>query len=380
MSKVVSRWPWVVLAVLVTLAVVVSAVSGPGGALPAQGPGAVGTSTWVLTHPPSLDDPVPPERGPRQISVQAWYPTQGEAGAVKEGASLSAPDAPVLFFVHGSMSTREAHTSLGQELASRGFVVLAANHAGIARESLLPGDGDRGIHEAWLESMQSGDVLVAANTDTYRRGVAVAQADVRRMLETAPEHLPGLKVERIAFGGHSFGAQVAAGLCREEARCVAFVNLDGPLLGDQRGADPRGRAILAPRPVAAPTLIVSTGKTAALDQPGAREAWASLDDFAPLVRGEVTFLHMEEAGHMDVTDFPLVFGSWLGQLMAGEASVSGVDAERSVGAANLAICLFLEQQLMGRAVHPREATEAYPELVLRYHHEAPLSAAKGARP
>jgi dienelactone hydrolase len=348
---------------------VVSLVSlvGCGGPLPVQGPGAVGTSTWVVTHPAGIDDPVPPESGPRRVSVQAWYPAQGEAGQIKEGAAFQSPDAPVLFFVHGSLSTREAHTSLGQELASRGFVVIAANHAGIARESLLPGDQDRGVHEAWEETLSSGDILLAANTDVYRRGVAVTRADVRLIMEQAPRHLPGLEMRELAFGGHSFGAQVATELCRQEPRCEALVNLDGPLLNDQSGVDARGRAILSPRGVDAPTLIVSTGKITS--QPGAALAWASLDAFAPQVKGEVTHLHMAQAGHMDVTDFPLVFGSWLGGVMMGETSVSGVDPERSVGAANLAIRLFLEQQLQSGAVHPRGALDVYPELlVLKHHH------------
>lgn len=41
------------------------------GPLAPTGPLGVGTTTWVMEHPTSLDDPLPPEDGPRRVPVQA---------------------------------------------------------------------------------------------------------------------------------------------------------------------------------------------------------------------------------------------------------------------------------------------------------------------
>jgi hypothetical protein len=133
------------------------------------GPHPIGT-TYLHFVDEARDELFTPELGdPRELYVQVWYPAQPVAGAVTEpytrhaetwsrmwgeGSSLrrvpflwnhlglvethSYPEAPpasragpcpVLVYSHGTWQSFKRNTSLMEELASHGYVVLALSHA-----------------------------------------------------------------------------------------------------------------------------------------------------------------------------------------------------------------------------------------------------------
>ncbi|MCB9741220.1 MAG: alpha/beta fold hydrolase [Alphaproteobacteria bacterium] len=340
------------------------------GPLSPGGPQAVGTTTWVVEHPATLVDPLPPEEGPRRVPVQAWYPTgDAEPGELLEDAALLDPSAPVLVFVHGGGSERAMHASLFEDLASHGYVAIAADHPGVSRAARYPDQRTVKAHEDYVATMDSGDTLIAAAQPLFPELVDLMRADVALALDALPPGLDGLDTERLAVGGHSLGASVALDLCRDDARCVLYVNLDGPPLIDQVGVDAQGRAVLEAQSLDLPTVIVSTGLYAE-HVPGAAQAWAALDAQAERVEGPVLHWHIAEAGHLDVTDLPLMMPQGLARRLFGEASIGHIDPVETLAAANDAMRLSLDRWLACDADATPEAVDAlHPELVLRHEHE-----------
>ncbi len=339
------------------------------GTLSPTGPHAVGTTTWVAEHPGDLADPLPPKEGVRRVPAQAWYPAAGDPGALSEEAALSELNAPVLLFLHGGGSERAMHTSLFHDLASHGYVAISMDHPGIARKARYPDQGNVGLHDDFVASMDSGNTLITAAQPLYPELVDLMRADAALALDTLPLLLEGIDTGTMAVGGHSLGGDVALDFCREDARCAVLVNLDGPPLGDQVGVNDAGEAILEARGLDLPAIVVSTGLYVGR-VPGAAGAWEALDDQAQVIDGPVLHWHMEEAGHLDVTDVPLVMPTGLARLLFGEESIGRLDPEDTVGASTEAIRTFLDQHLAcDPEALPAEVGEGWPILDLRNSHE-----------
>ncbi|MBM4389962.1 MAG: hypothetical protein FJ090_02460 [Deltaproteobacteria bacterium] len=103
---------------------------------------AAAPSTYAVGHVEAEVSYTDPEGNPRALRTAAWYPASGEGngpaqylyGTIEsEGASESAPAAegefPVVAFSHGHQGFAELSSFLMEHLASRGFVVLAPDHA-----------------------------------------------------------------------------------------------------------------------------------------------------------------------------------------------------------------------------------------------------------
>lgn len=363
-----------------TLALALFTTGCASGILEPTGSHPVGTVTWVVEHAEGLNDPLPPKDGLRRVPVQAWFPAdQGQPGDVTQDASLGVDDAPVLLFVHGTASERSMHTSLFQELASQGFVAIAADHPGIARRARFPDQKAVKTHDAFKDSLRSGDMLVAAAQPIYPEIIDLMRADLDLVLDGLPSTLAGLDTTTIAVGGHSLGASVALDFCRDDPRCGVFVNLDGPPLIDQVGTDANGRAVLEAGGLDRPTVVVSTGQYAE-HVDGAAEAWTALDDQAERIEGPVVHWHTEDAGHLDVTDISLIMPSGIARSLFGKGSIGRVDSAVTVAGANDAIRVFLERHLAcDDTAQPEAMDTSWPLLELRHAHDDRRSGVVGCR-
>jgi len=275
---------------------------GPGAfELPLPtGPSAVGTTRWVVTDS-ARKDVFDPAR-PREIEVIAWYPAAPEkspstpapylrAGLesvrsfasrlgradllddlaqVRTHATLDAAPAstgarlPLLIFNHGYTGPAEASTSLLEDLASHGYVVLSVVHSYEASAARLA-DGrvvtmldDSGklrapiqqVLDEWqAEDARMSDVTNADNREEqlrilraylgglHRTGEALERwvDDVRAVVGNVPNvsvdaarHVTQrLDATRFGVFGHSMGGVTAAHYCLDEKRCAAALNLDG---------------------------------------------------------------------------------------------------------------------------------------------------------
>ena len=119
--------------------------------LAALGPYAVGVATLTLVQPGQLDPlrgETAPEKVDRHLALRVWYPAQGGKGpAIVYHSALPGPDArpaaftipgiatadapaaagrfPLVILAHGYSNTPEVMAWLGENLASKGYVVAA---------------------------------------------------------------------------------------------------------------------------------------------------------------------------------------------------------------------------------------------------------------
>lgn len=272
----------------------------PGIILPEPtGRAGVGTTRWSVSDESRLDPFMPAMR--RQIEVIAWYPTDvregqpapylreglpevrsfatvaGEVGMLDALAQVSAHaliDAPpiggrarlpLLLFSHGYTGIPSAYTSLLEDLASHGYVVLNIVHPFEASAATLSdgrvvsmldearqfrpllrtvfaewaledaamtavtSSGDRTMQLAMLRKYLSG---LRETSRAVGRWVDDTRAVVARWPDQPRDSPAGRLMSRsdlTRFGvlGHSMGGVVAGDFCLAELRCRAVLNLDG---------------------------------------------------------------------------------------------------------------------------------------------------------
>jgi predicted dienelactone hydrolase len=263
--------PRVVSVLLVPLWLVAVAlpVTFPVARLPrTTGPFAVGTAAYQWDDPgrPEIYTPQPDDI--RQIMVQFWYPAQAAPDAdtapffdrIETGGPIladrlklpgfifnhaalirttSVPGAPmaatpaafpVLIFSPGYNSMRTQSTTLMEELASHGYVVVALDHtySGVMTNfpdgrvelldpNILPDRERIGEQRYRQAALGVGDV--------WEQDVAFVLA--RLQAGNVDARFAGrLDLDRIGLLGHSTGGGTISRLCARDTRCKAGVGLD----------------------------------------------------------------------------------------------------------------------------------------------------------
>ena len=266
-------------------------VPPPTGKLP------IGTTRWVVTDASREETFAPGRR--REIEVIAWYPRDAAAkgdlapyirdsmeeplsfarmakvgdawnrlASVTTHAILDAEPPktparfPVIIFQHGYTGLPSSYTTLLEDLASHGWVVLNVIHpyeaagakladgtvvthtdqANALRKEILAVLGEWGAEDATMAKVAAAasdaekELLMRGYLDTLKHSVDVVNRwtrDVGFVLD----HLPGdgaagrvaarLDFARLGVAGHSMGGVAGAQFCVEDRRCKAALNLDG---------------------------------------------------------------------------------------------------------------------------------------------------------
>jgi predicted dienelactone hydrolase len=208
--------------------------------------------------------------GPRKIAVWVWYPSaQADAtpapymptdwasareadrgvgslffqslGSVHTHAVEDVPLAsqgapfPVLIFQPGLGPLVPEYTTLAENLASKGYVVIGLNPTYSASLTALDGQviprSDRGtIPDSATpeEAQQQGERLVAVWAADVRFAI-----DEAERLNADPDSPFGgkLDMQHIGLWGHSLGGAAALEACYLDTRCTAAADLDGTPFG-----------------------------------------------------------------------------------------------------------------------------------------------------
>ncbi len=218
-----------------------------------SGPYGVGTETYGIKASQQQDKNKDALQ-PRDLTIQCWYPTeqkvsrpinpwaprfaafleqhaevfkQLELGKLRTYAQSNAPIAtdqtsyPVILYSHGSSQMVGDNSSLCEELASHGYVVIGIDHP----------------QEAIREFFSKGFPLYNEVKIRMENDMEQEIIDAECVLEYL-EHLPAdnilvgkLDLQNIGMAGHSFGGTVAVQLCRRDNRCKTAINMEGPLIG-----------------------------------------------------------------------------------------------------------------------------------------------------
>ncbi|MEX2424509.1 MAG: dienelactone hydrolase family protein [Acidimicrobiia bacterium] len=275
----VQRFRRGVLGPVGVLALVVLPMALPIPELPIPtGPFPVGTQTFVVIEEERLEEYGLPEQAegedppepsePRRFVVQAWYPAADVEGLEPlpwnpdfddfrpvlarrlgvpgfllghlsdlSSSSYDGPTAvsgrlPVVIYSHGWTGSRTLALHQLESLASRGFIVLAADHSYGSVASVFPnGEVVEYDPRALPEDLE-------ADSEEYRAAaeqlVETFSEDLISILDAleagASGPLSRLRADpdlsRIGIFGHSTGGGAAVRTCIEDTRCAAVLGLD----------------------------------------------------------------------------------------------------------------------------------------------------------
>ncbi|MFC7817687.1 alpha/beta hydrolase family protein [Streptomyces sp. NPDC057367] len=322
------------------------------------GPHPVGRRTLHLVDRHRTDPWVPTARG-REVLVSVSYPAR-RAGAGSPAAYVTTDEArlllkardltgvvppetlagtrtharvgaapargrfPLVLLSPGFGMPRTTLTSLADDLASRGYVVAAVDHAYESLATEFPGgrvmpcvaceEVDARVEFAGVVRGRAADLsfVIDELTDRRRAGALARVIDPRR----------------IGAAGHSIGGATAAAAMAADRRVRAGVDLDGDFFVDDAGAG-LGRR---------PFMMVGAEDTYSPGSDGTD--WAGAWD---RLHGWKRWLTVEGAGHFSFTDFPWL-GDRLGLPTDPEVPLSG---ERSWHITRDYVAAFFELHLRG---------------------------------
>ncbi len=263
---------------------------------------------------------------------------------------------PVLVFEPGMGRLIPDYTTLTEDLASRGYVVIGLNPTYSAAITVLNGQviassalGNIPDNATSEQLQQIGDRLVAiwAADDRF----AIDQA-VRMNGSPSSPFAGRLDVQRVGLLGHSFGGAAAFEACHLDARCGAAADLDGTPFGSvvQAGLDH-------------PVLFVSSEHGSDANNPAMQKSdrdLAAIFASAPLSY-QVTILG---ARHFNFTDVALGFHP--AERLAGV--LGSIDGTRGLRITSEYLAAFFDQTLKNQPSPLLQgASKDYPEVQFTSH-------------
>lgn len=367
---------------VVLLAALPAALPIPEMPVP-QGPYVVGTQTFVVIDDERLEEYGLPEAAegeeapepsePRMLVVQAWYPassTEGEDRLVWNpdwdvvgpamadrlgypGFFLSHADVlgwsydslpavsgrlPVVIYSHGWTGFRSIAVNQMETLASRGFIVLAADHTYGSIASVFPNgevveldpralpehvdDGgeasDETYDEAAEELLETFSDDLASIVDGLEQGATGPFSRLRAEVD----------LDRIGVFGHSTGGGAAVRFCIEDERCRA-------VLGWDAWVNPIPDRIVA-RELGQPSLFARSDEWRQLPNDGRLRGLAERSPEAS------HWIGIDGAGHNDFVAVPLF------SPVADRLGLKGpIPADRIVPILDSYLVGFFERYLLG---------------------------------
>jgi hypothetical protein len=330
-----------------------------GTLLSATGPFAVGKTTVHWTDQ-SRVEPLSPNREPRELMVDIWYPaepsnavpanyldaaayeramgTDGFQGFFREASETlrqgvlthafaaapyarSAGPSPVLIFSPGGGMVREVYAAQLADLASHGYVVAAISHPYDAIVTLFP-DGRQIAYsdKRWPTTPSVEGEANLNQLEWHANDIRFVLDELTGANMAGSSALPfagHLDLIRVGAFGHSFGGIAAAHACQLDRRFKACLNEDGvvakrPLFLDDRGwAMDQAFMLILHDP---PTRPLTDKQVAQMQMPRQRvEALVrrlDADQEAALRNtGKGSYrvrLRSEKVSHMDFSDLPLL--------------------------------------------------------------------------
>jgi predicted dienelactone hydrolase len=246
------------------------------------------------------------------------------------GAPLRADPAPfpVLMFSHGLVGLRQQNSSLLQELASWGYVVVAIDHTDAAAITVFP-DGEARRFDLTRFGLPAGEPSVAQMADHVLPAWVADQrfvfATLEQWADSDPLFAGALDLTRLGAFGHSFGGATSVEFCRIEPRCRAVINLDGGLYGDS-----------LTQPAVRPLLLLTSADSRRL--PDALAAWSHMIEIAQV---PATWIELEGSTHLSLT---------ISALISPLLGPADYDPRAGLRVVDTSVRAFFDRHLRGMAV------------------------------
>ncbi len=318
--------------------------------LPAPtGAHCIGKTVFHLVDP-ARDEPFTPDdpADRRELSVKAWYPVEPAGGRradylepailaeVKASLSIDpgAPDVaanavaggrlpagaryPVVLFSPGYGGVVEGYSTLIEDLASHGVVVLAVDHPYVSGIAALA--SGRKVEVLYPEDPQQVrpvlQLAAQVTVDDLRGLVDWLQGEGTGVLRG------GMDFARIGAYGHSIGGSAALQASRQDARIKAGLNMDGSVQGDTSGPWPRPLKII---------LAADHGQDPTIE--------ATLN----AASGMASTSTIPQTGHMDFGDLKLLLDFYVPGQAGKEAGLGAADAAEVIRATRSQVLSFFGQ-------------------------------------
>ncbi|MGW3181713.1 alpha/beta hydrolase family protein [Kitasatospora sp. NPDC001119] len=378
------------VAALATVAAAPAGGHGPAAPVPLRlpaptGPWPVGTVALHLVDD-SRPDPLLPAKPYRELMAGLWYPAEPGAGhptapwlppaaaadwdahsapalgvpagaadwrGIRTHARTGAPVArragrlPVVLFSPGDGGSRALGTTLVEELASRGHLVVTLDSTYEAEQVEFP--GGRVERALPLPDDLTPEVIAALLVGHSRARLADARFVLGALDRLAREDRPDTGTDtdtgplpdglaeaadptRTGVLGQSLGGSVAAQLAHDEPRVRAAADLDGALLGP-----------VADSGLAKPFLLMASGTKTLRTEPSWASCWAASTGLRHALR-------LRNAAHGSYTDLQVLLPQLVHRLPVPDAAglIGTVDPRRSLAAQRTAVAAFFARYLTGR--------------------------------
>jgi dienelactone hydrolase len=254
---------------------------------------------------------------------------------------------PVVLYSPGAGDPRSMNTTLYDDLASRGYVVVTLDHTYDATAVQFP---DGRVEKTVLPAeFAKAATDPPALTALLRKTVAVRVADTRFLLDALPGALPrplraAADLDRIGMFGHSAGGFTALQTMRDDRRIAAGADIDGVLAYVQEGNIPGDFSTVAAEGLDRPFLLI--GKDG--DDLGTELAWGSLWRRS---RGWHRGLNLCGAEHATYADAEAIVAQTAHRLGLDRTTVAGligtIGPRRAIPAERAYVAAFFDRWLRG---------------------------------
>jgi len=351
-------FPWLLLSAAIPLAL-------PFHPIPeATGPYAVGTIAYAWKDTSRLETYTDDPNDYRELPVGIWYPVDKSVPGADGIAPVSAARAsyPLIVFSPGAFGPRDSNISTYQELASHGFIVAAIDHTYQTPYANFPDGHTILISPIFMQEAQAQSRAALTSPEENARilsgWISIRLADLRFVMDRLEEidnssgkdPLAGrMDLQRIGWIGHSLGGASVSEFCREDVRCQAVLNLDGPLADDQ--------ASVKEAPFPHPLMLMYSG-VLYTDSNYHNLIYTASDQAFQRATQPAYALVIAGAGHMNFTDLPLI-----SPVLAGALGTGPINPGRCIRIVNAYALAFFDKHLKGEVVPLLDsASPEYPEV------------------
>lgn len=320
-------------------------------------------------------DPFAPTSQDRALMVQLWYPAvhadryptapymptaaaryedqasklpAGTVESIRTHGHLGAPIAParsswpIVLFSPGSGMSRSLYTTLVEDIASHGYIVVAIDHPYDADVVEFP---DRHLVLRNLTGQDNTQVVQVRAQDISFVLDQLALLNVGRL---RPGFRGRLDLKRIAMSGHSLGGASAAAAMLIDRRITAGVDMDGSIYGPvvNQGLD-------------RPFLLMSSARHDCTTD----RTWATLWSH---LHGWRLDLELTHSGHLSYSDIGVLAGPLHLAGLFPPTSLGTIDGVRAATIEQTYLTAFFNQALHGRSAPVLQRPDPrYPEIIFQ---------------
>jgi len=356
---------------------------------------AVGRTMYVWADD-AHRDPMAPNGGNRKILTWIWYPATPESRSAKpdeylpaawrtalesrRGPVLShlftrdlsrvhthsiedAPIAsqqrtyPVVFIRAGLAALTTDYTSLAEDLASHGYIVVGFDAPYRTWTVVLP-DGKM------IPRAPQNDADVLAGVQQEQLAIRLMQtwtADTRFALDQlahlnasdpSGKFLGRLDLQQVGAFGHSLGGATSLQFCHDDSRCKAGIDIDGAPLG---GVVAEG--------VTQPFMFIVSAQIE-LSDVESRKVKADIKSIYDRLPSDGRFeIEIRGANHFLFSDDSALLKSHVIMGALRTLGILGIDGRRQLAVTSYCVHAFFDRYLKGTGGPPLKITSpAYPEI------------------